>query len=90
MGKTKRGNKSKSHSHKSISHLHKKYKTKRKTKDHDQIHEDLKKENFKNLLIQPVDYDLTGNAQSYCVHCAYVYYFRFNCFFYSFKSNLYL
>ena len=80
MGKVKRGNKSKSHSHKSISHLHKKYKTKRKTKDHDQIHEDLKKENFKNLLIQPVDYEITGNGQSYCVHCAFVFIFILLCF----------
>lgn len=70
MAKTKRGNKSKNHSHKHISHLHKKYKTKRRTRDLDQIHEDLKVDNIKKLILQPVDYDVTGNAQNYCVTCA--------------------
>jgi bud site selection protein 20 len=73
MGKVKRGNKSKSHAHKTMSHLHKKYKTKRKTKDFDQIHVDLQDENFRKLLLQPVDYEVAGNAQNYCVHCAFVY-----------------
>lgn len=76
MVKSKSKNrKSKSHSHKKISHLHKIYKTKRKTKDHDQIHEDLKLKNAYKLLNQPVDHDLTGEGQNYCVHCAYVIYF---------------
>lgn len=71
MGKTKSKNrKSKSHHHKKISHLHKIYKTKRKTKDHDQIHEDLKLKNAYQLIKQQVDHDVTGDAQNYCVHCA--------------------
>jgi bud site selection protein 20 len=60
----------KSHSHKGTSHFHKVYKTKRKTKDHDQIHEDLKAENAFKLLNQPVDIDLAGSGQYYCIHCA--------------------
>ena len=73
MAKKKAGNKiSKSHGHKKISHLHKVYKTKRKTKDHDQIHEDLKLQNAMTLINQQVDHDAAGSAQHYCVHCAYV------------------
>ncbi|CAF0790680.1 unnamed protein product [Brachionus calyciflorus] len=71
MAKKKSCNrKSKSHSHKKISHLHKIYKTKRKTKDHDQIHVDLKIKNAYELLNQSVDNDVPGAAQNYCVHCA--------------------
>lgn len=71
MAKKKSNNrKSKSHSHKKVSHLHKVYKTKRKTKDHDQIHQDLKIKNACALLNQVVDHDIPGAAQNYCVHCA--------------------
>ncbi|XP_037778060.1 zinc finger protein 593-like [Penaeus monodon] len=45
-------------------------KTKRKTKDLDQIDDDLKEENIHKLLHQEVDPDLPGDAQHYCVHCA--------------------
>ncbi len=62
--------KTKQHSHKKCSHFHKVYKTKRKTKDHDQIHEDLKLRNAVSLLNQSEDIDLTGSAQHYCIHCA--------------------
>ncbi len=72
MAKNKKGTKCKHHSHRGTSHSHKILKTKRRTKDLDQIHNDLKKDNFVQLLNQPVDYDVTGNAQHYCVHCAYV------------------
>lgn len=73
MGKkASKNKKSKSHGHKKISHLHKIYKTKRKTKDHDQIHEDLKLKNALKLLNQQVDHDLPGDGQNYCIHCALV------------------
>uniref|UniRef100_A0A8C5M9J9 Zinc finger protein 593 n=1 Tax=Leptobrachium leishanense TaxID=445787 RepID=A0A8C5M9J9_9ANUR len=52
---------------KSISKL---WKTKRRVKDLDQIHCDLRPENAKRLLNQEVDYQLPGNAQHYCLHCA--------------------
>jgi bud site selection protein 20 len=71
MAKKKKSQKhSKSHQHKKISHLHKIYKTKRKTKDHDQIHQDLKYQTAMNLLNQQVDHDIPGAAQNYCIHCA--------------------
>lgn len=71
MGKKKSTQKkSKSHSHKKISHFHKVVKTKRKTKDIDQIHTDLKKENALKLLSQEIDKDLPGSGQHYCVQCA--------------------
>lgn len=71
MAKKKSTNrKSKSHSHKKVSHLHKIYKTKRKTKDHDQIHQDLKLKNAYELINQAIDHDVPGAAQNYCVHCA--------------------
>jgi bud site selection protein 20 len=70
MAKSKGSKRSKSHSHKKISHLHKIYKTKRRTRDHDQIHEDLKRETAVKLLNQETDYDVAGNAQNYCITCA--------------------
>ena len=47
-------------------------KTKRRTKDADEVEEDMKPQNAKKLLNQEVDYDQTGNAQFYCLHCAWV------------------
>ncbi|XP_032900810.1 zinc finger protein 593 [Amblyraja radiata] len=46
------------------------WKTKRRTKDLDQVHEDMKPENASKLLHQTADCDVTGNAQFYCLHCA--------------------
>ncbi|XP_055512567.1 zinc finger protein 593 [Leucoraja erinacea] len=46
------------------------WKTKRRTKDLDQVHEDMKPENASKLLHQAADCDVTGNAQFYCLHCA--------------------
>ncbi|KAM5180431.1 zinc finger protein 593 isoform 1-T2 [Mantella aurantiaca] len=46
------------------------WKTKRRVKDIDQIHEDMRPENAGRLLKQEIDYDLPGNAQHYCLHCA--------------------
>ncbi|KAM9321338.1 zinc finger protein 593 [Gastrophryne carolinensis] len=48
----------------------KQWKTKRRVKDLDQIHEDMLPENAGRLLKQEIDYDLPGNAQHYCLHCA--------------------
>ncbi|KAJ1907939.1 hypothetical protein LPJ81_000433 [Coemansia sp. IMI 209127] len=50
--------------------LHHKYKTKRRTKDLDQIQEDLKPENKAQLLSQEPDEDLPGLGQFYCVECS--------------------
>ncbi|XP_006008847.1 zinc finger protein 593 [Latimeria chalumnae] len=50
--------------------ISKQWKVKRRTKDLDQVHEDMKPENAEKLLHQEVDYDVTGNAQHYCLHCA--------------------
>lgn len=58
--------------HKGDKPLKEKYRLKRKTKDIDQIHEDLKRENAEKLLNQEVDLDKPGSAQFYCLHCAYV------------------
>merc|ERR1711976_194 len=51
-------------------HLKKKWRTKRRTRDLDQIDSDLTPENAEKLLSQPVDLDKSGNGQFYCVHCA--------------------
>ena len=56
--------------HKGDKPLKEKYRTKRKTKDHDQIHEDMKPAKAQKLLSQGVDYDKPGGAQHYCLHCA--------------------
>jgi bud site selection protein 20 len=56
--------------HKGDKALTSKFKTKRRVKDHDQIHMDLKPEEAKRLLNQEVDFDRPGNAQFYCIHCA--------------------
>jgi len=51
-------------------HLKKGWRTKRRTKDLDQIDKDLQPENADKLLKQDVDYEKPGLAQFYCVHCA--------------------
>lgn len=51
-------------------HLKKKWRTKRRTKDLDEIDEDLKPDNSEKLLNQEVDFDKPGSAQHYCLHCA--------------------
>ncbi|NXS35739.1 ZN593 protein, partial [Pomatostomus ruficeps] len=45
-------------------------KTKRRRRDLDEIHADLKPENAARLLRQEIDPDLPGCAQFYCLHCA--------------------
>eukprot|EP00048_Salpingoeca_helianthica_P016299 m.231554 g.231554 ORF g.231554 m.231554 type:complete len:166 (-) comp18402_c0_seq1:23-520(-) len=48
----------------------KKRKTARRTRDVDQIQEDLKKEQILEILRQPADGDLPGSGEFYCIHCA--------------------
>lgn len=42
---------------------------KRKGKDLDEIVEDLRPEKAAKLLHQPVDVDMPGDAQFYCIEC---------------------
>ncbi|CAH1798537.1 unnamed protein product [Owenia fusiformis] len=56
--------------HKGDKPLSTKYRTRRKTKDLDQIHDDMKPEVSKKLLKQDVDLDLPGSGQFYCLHCS--------------------
>lgn len=56
--------------HRGDTHLKKGWRTKRRTKDLDEIDEDLKDKNLKSLLNQEVDFEKPGAAQYYCVHCA--------------------
>merc|ERR1719158_1173294 len=53
---------------KSYGKEHKKRETKRRTRDHDQIHDDLK--NPKQYENMPLDEDLPGEGQFYCISCA--------------------
>lgn len=49
----------------------KRYKTKRRTRDLDLIHEDLSSPTkIQGLKHQPLDEDKAGLAQYYCIHCA--------------------
>ncbi|XP_067311614.1 zinc finger protein 593 [Pseudorasbora parva] len=67
MGKSKQvGN----HRSTKKKHIAKTWKTKRRTKDIDQIHADMIPANSVKLLKQDVDHDVTGSAQHYCLHCA--------------------
>lgn len=43
---------------------------KRRGKDMDEIHEDLKPEKYAKLIDQPIDLDLPGDGQFYCVQCS--------------------
>ena len=49
---------------------HRNMKTKHYKRDIDQIHHDLKPENQIKLLNQPIDEDLPGFGQFYCINCA--------------------
>jgi bud site selection protein 20 len=66
MGKTqrRRGNTSKNKQYQKVR------KTKHKSKDIDEILEDLKPEKLLNLNTQPINEDLPGLGQHYCVFCA--------------------
>nr|ACI66521.1 Zinc finger protein 593 [Salmo salar] len=67
MGKSKQIGNHNSTRKKSIG---KTWKTKNYTKHLDQIHADMKPSAAAKLLKQEVDYDVTGSAQHYCLHCA--------------------
>uniref|UniRef100_A0A8D0B0M6 Zinc finger protein 593 n=1 Tax=Salvator merianae TaxID=96440 RepID=A0A8D0B0M6_SALMN len=56
-------------SHKSHS-LARQWKAKRRRRDLDQIHHDMRPENSEKLLHQEPDPDMPGSAQHYCLHCA--------------------
>ncbi|XP_015438508.1 PREDICTED: zinc finger protein 593 homolog [Dufourea novaeangliae] len=56
--------------HRGDTHLKKGWRTKRRTKDLDEINADLKGENVRELLNQEVDLDKPGAGQYYCLHCA--------------------
>ena len=56
--------------HKNDKDLKKKYRTRRRTKDLDQIHEDMKPQKAAKLLSQEPDTDLPGSGQFYCLQCA--------------------
>jgi bud site selection protein 20 len=51
-------------------HLHKKHKTKRYTRDIDQVFEDQKPENITKFTELSEDEELPGMGQYYCVTCA--------------------
>ncbi|KAJ1673692.1 hypothetical protein EV182_004746 [Spiromyces aspiralis] len=59
-----------SRTHKAIKDISKKYRTRRRTKDLDQIQSDLRPENKERLLNQEEDPDLPGLGQHYCVECS--------------------
>uniref|UniRef100_A0A4W5M7I6 Zinc finger protein 593 n=1 Tax=Hucho hucho TaxID=62062 RepID=A0A4W5M7I6_9TELE len=67
MGKSKQIGNHNSTRKKSIG---KTWKQKNYTKHLDQIHADMKPSAAAKLLKQEVDYDVTGSAQHYCLHCA--------------------
>ena len=54
--------------HKGDKPMKEKYRTKRRTRDLDQIHEDMKSPD--KMINQPVDLDKPGAGQFYCLHCA--------------------
>ncbi|XP_076453334.1 zinc finger protein 593-like [Babylonia areolata] len=56
--------------HKGDKPLKEKYRLKRKTKDLDQIQDDMVPSKSESLLKQDVDLDKPGAAQHYCLHCA--------------------
>ncbi|CAM4687312.1 unnamed protein product [Caretta caretta] len=56
-------------SHKAHS-LARQWKAKRRRRDLDQIHGDLRPDNAARLLHQEPDPDMPGSAQHYCLHCA--------------------
>lgn len=51
-------------------HLKRRWRTKRRTKDLDQVDKDIQPENAEKLINQDPDLDKPGSAQFYCIHCA--------------------
>eukprot|EP01115_Flamella_aegyptia_P004557 TRINITY_DN19659_c1_g1_i1.p1 TRINITY_DN19659_c1_g1~~TRINITY_DN19659_c1_g1_i1.p1 ORF type:complete len:130 (+),score=36.66 TRINITY_DN19659_c1_g1_i1:50-439(+) len=56
--------------HKNNKGFKKSHRTKRRTKDIDQIVQDLTPENKKKLMNQEVDIDKPGFGQHYCIECS--------------------
>ncbi|PHZ13830.1 uncharacterized protein RHIMIDRAFT_250030 [Rhizopus microsporus ATCC 52813] len=56
--------------HHSIRDNYRKQRTRAYTRDLDQIHDDLKPDNYEKMKHQEVDTDLPGLGQHYCVECA--------------------
>ena len=55
--------------------IHRQLKHKAYSRDTDQIHDDLKPENFDSKKNQVIDETLPGLGQHYCVPCARYFYF---------------
>ncbi|ORZ40153.1 hypothetical protein BCR44DRAFT_1424511 [Catenaria anguillulae PL171] len=60
----------KKRNHHGIRDIKRKVSTKNRTKDLDQVCEDLKPGNAEKLANQPFDLDLPGQGQHYCIECA--------------------
>ncbi|KAL1935736.1 hypothetical protein VTP01DRAFT_4876 [Rhizomucor pusillus] len=60
----------KSRIHSKNRHIYKEARTRNYKRDLDQVHEDIKPENAEKLKNQPLDPDLPGLGQNYCVECA--------------------
>jgi bud site selection protein 20 len=58
--------------HKNIRDNKRKFRTRARTKDLDQIHDDLNPEKYNQLKSQEINPDLPGMGQNYCVECRYV------------------
>jgi bud site selection protein 20 len=69
MGRLRR-----SRTHKAIKHIKKQFRTRRRTKDLDIIHAEINDpEKLAALQAQPIDPDMPGLGQFYCVECRYLY-----------------
>jgi len=66
MGKPQR----KKRTHKNIKDFKKRLRTKKKTKDLDEIHDMMQPERSEQFLYQKIDPDLPGEGQFYCLSCA--------------------
>ena len=61
---------SKNKSHSGVDKKGKILKTKRKTKDLDEIQATMAADTARQLLNQPIDYDVPGAGQHFCLYCA--------------------
>lgn len=66
MGRPQR----KKRTHKNVKDLKKKFRTRRKTKDLDEVHEELESKKSDPILHQKIDPDLPGQGQFCCIFCA--------------------
>ena len=61
---------SKNKSHSGVDKQGKVMKTKRKTRDLDEVQKTMRVETARALLNQAVDYDVPGAGQHFCLYCA--------------------